>query len=635
MFASRNKTGDTQFETTNMPRPSRNKLSPWIENLILSYGSPEGDSGGSSSSGGRLKAHVIGVGQMSKSQAQGSEGPTGLLFLSDGVLQIPAILTASAWEHLQEQEDRECFTSLVNTTVCIQDCRLQFHMALEQFKCRFFLLVGELATTAAGPVKDNTPCCTTLASVRLKICKTWKAQLGPEVQDSQRSQCGFDLSELLGEWQHDCVQDVLEDVRERLMVASSRPVSPQPSTSLHISPVTSPGTCTATGWDVDRVRHKGVKSFSVPIKCLLIPEEDAQQLQTPSAVGSRTPSGLCADSEDRKRDLPQVCKNSEGARPSVDDADWQTAMPAAEEGDPDTNENSPLSAEDYMLHEDTITRMTDSDIRPLSNPWDIFPPPCETSSSSDASPQATPSNTLHLPTAAKFKPDDAAILTSTQLPVHSPNESQQTSEHSKGEHSYFPPYQKPPPSTRLPASAGSSTSTSVSPPEPFSRPSDLSPATDKQCAPTAQQNLSALDQEDTVLKDMEETIYRKCRKAKRKRSEPTPEALTTLVEEQEEEAQTSGNPPSWLFETQAGSGAEEGHKKGQTAGTTPRRSLPVHSNGRPFSYSYRVSGQNLQDFSRFRVAESLMHWAVKYLVVPKPTDNPHNGSVTSDRTEVT
>ncbi|GLD67626.1 uncharacterized protein AKAME5_001896200 [Lates japonicus] len=117
-----------------MPRPARSRLCPWIETLILSYGSEEG--GSSSTSSGRLKAHVIGVGQMSQSQAQGSEGPSGLLFLSDGVLQIPALLTASAWEHLQEQEDRECFTSLVNTTVCIQDYRLHFHMAPEQNKCR-------------------------------------------------------------------------------------------------------------------------------------------------------------------------------------------------------------------------------------------------------------------------------------------------------------------------------------------------------------------------------------------------------------------------------------------------------------------------------------------------------------------
>ncbi|GAA6224623.1 uncharacterized protein LOC108902242 [Lates japonicus] len=608
-----------------MPRPARSRLCPWIETLILSYGSEEG--GSSSTSSGRLKAHVIGVGQMSQSQAQGSEGPSGLLFLSDGVLQIPALLTASAWEHLQEQEDRECFTSLVNTTVCIQDYRLHFHMAPEQNKCRFFLSVGELATTAAGPVKDSTPCCTTLPSIRLKICKMWRTLLGQEEQDSQRSQCGFDLSELLGEWQHDCVQTVLEDVRESLMVARSYPLSPQSSTSNYTSLLTCPGGFTVTSWDVNRIRYKGVKCFSVPIKYLLLPEEDTQQLQTPPDVRSRTQSGLYAASEDRQRDCPPVCKPSETTQPSVDTADWQIATPAAAERGCDTDENSPLPVEYYVLHEDMTAQTIDGDIKLLSNPWDIFPPPCDTSSSSSASPEVTPTNTLDKPMAAEFKSDHAAILTSTQLPDHSLKESQQASEHSKGELSFFPPYQKPRHSTSPPVSAASSTSTSVTPPEPFSRRSNLLPTTDKRRNHTTQQNLLAFDKNSMILeKDMEQAIETTYRKAKRKRSKPTPEVLTTFGEEHEEEAQISLNPPSWLFDTQAGSRAEEGssHKKHQTTGTIMRQTHTVHSNGRPFSYSYRVLRQNLQDFSQFKVVESLLQWALKYLVVPKQTDNPHN-----------
>uniref|UniRef100_A0A8D0D824 Shelterin complex subunit TPP1/Est3 domain-containing protein n=1 Tax=Sander lucioperca TaxID=283035 RepID=A0A8D0D824_SANLU len=583
-----------------MHRAARGRLSPWIESLILSYGSPEGGS----SSSGRLKAHVIGVGQMSQSQAQGSEGPTGLLFLSDGVLQIPAILTASAWEHLQDQEDRESFTSLVNSTVCLQDYRLQFHMALEQTKCRFYLSVGELATTAAGPVKDNTPCSTTQPSIRLKICKTWRALLGQETQDSQKSHCGFDLSQLLGEWQHDCLQAVLDDVRERLVVGSQ-----QPSTS-------TPNSC----WCVDRLRYKGVKAFKVPMKCLLIPEEDAQQLPTPPSVGGRTTSGLSsAASEDSKRDLPQVGKPPETTQPSDDDVEWRIAEPAFVDRDQDGNENSPRPGEDSMLHEDMIPAMIDSDTQTLSNPWDIFPPPCDTSSSSDASPEATPTQSLHNPTATEFKSAHSVILTSTQLPVHSSKESRQALESSKGEHSYLPPYQKLPHSASSPVTAGSLTS--ASPTEPFTGPSNLSPATDQHHTDTAQPNHPALDQEGQILgKDTEVTVEGKYRKAKRKRSEPTPEALKALVEEEEEkEAEIGGSPPSWLFDTQAGPGAEDGssHQRGQPLGAVSRKSPSVHSDGMLFSYSYQVSGQNLQDFSRFPVAESLLHWAVKYLVVPK------------------
>lgn len=567
-----------------MPRPGGNNPSPWIEKLILGYDIEQG----TSSSIGRLKAHVIGVGQMSQSQAQGSVGPIGLLILSDGVLQIPAVLTASAWDHLQEQEDRESFSSLVNTTVRIQDYQLQFHMAMELIKCRFFLSVGELATMAAGLVKENTPCCRTVPSIRMKISETWKTLSGQDWQSLQKNQCGFDLSVLLWEWQDDYVQGVLQGVRERL-----RPVSPQPSTSA----LTHSDTFTGTSWDVDRVRYKGEKPFSVPIKCLLIPEGDAQQLPSPPKAGGRTPSRPPAASED-----------GETAQPSVDNTELQIATPAVAH-----RETSPLPEE----HEDMTSHIINSDPKLLDNPWDIFPPPGVTFSSPDASPEASPPNHP----AAKAEADRTALLTSMQPPDHSPTGSQQTSEQSKEGHSYFPPYQKPPLSANLATTSGSSTSAAVSSPDLFTRPSDLSPATDKHCTSGVQQDLSALDAE-------EEIIERRYKKAKRKRSEPTSEEDPSIVEEQAEAAQTSAIPPSWLFETQAASAAGEGssHTGSLTAPATMRRCPTVHSNGQPFSYTYQVSGHNLQDFSRFKVAESFLLWAVKYLVVPKQTDEPHTVS---------
>ncbi|KAM7002964.1 adrenocortical dysplasia protein homolog [Tautogolabrus adspersus] len=597
-----------------MSRSTRNKLSPWIESLILSYGCQDG-----SSSSGRLKAHVIGVGQMSQSQAQGSEGPTGLLFLSDGVLMIPAILTTSAWEHLQDQEERECFTSLLNHTVCIQNYTLQFHMVPEQTKCRFFLSVGELATTAAGPVKDNTPCCTTLPSVRQMICETWRTLLGQEGQESQ-SQCGFDLTELLGEWQHDCLQSVLEDVKEKLLTASY-PVNPQPSTSTFTSSLTWPDTISAASWDVDRVRYKKEKCFSVPINCLLIPEEGAQQLQTPLDVANR----LSAAFEDGSTDLPQV---RETAEPSVEDAEWRIEDPALVQVNCDARENSELHVEDNLLDEDMITRLNESEIRPLSNPWDIFPPPGDTCSSADASPEPQPHP--HVP-----------ILTSTQLPVQSSKESQQTSEqNSKVEPSELMPYQKPPSSTNYPATVGTPAPTSVSPPEPFTRPANLFPATGEPCIGVLKRNLSSLEQESHIFEeDMMETVERKCRKAKRKRSEPSEEAQTSV---QEEELQISGSPPSWLFDSTNGSGPEEdiSNPQVQTTGKVLRKTSTVHRDGKLFAYSYQVSGKNLQDLSRFNISDWLLNWAAKYLVTPKQTENPHDASATSnqassDRTEFT
>ncbi|XP_069575534.1 adrenocortical dysplasia protein homolog [Brachyistius frenatus] len=511
-----------------MPRAARSRLTPWIESLILRYGNREEEqeqekeetgkeeekkeketgketgketekeemeetgketemeetgkeTGAAASSSSQFKAHVIGVGQMSESQAQGSEGPTGLLFLSDGALQIPAVLTASAWEHLQEQEDRESFSSLVNTTVCIQDYRLCFHMAPQQIKCLFFLSVGELATTAAGPVQDNPPCCSTRPSVRRQVSETWRSLLGRE--EVRRSPCGFDLSELLGEWQHDCLQAVLEDVRDRL-----QPPSTCTSTS-------SPGR-RATGWDRDRVQYRGAERFSVAVKRLLISED----------VGGRS---------------------------------QQTAESAATE---DVYDCSPP-----LLVDDVTDRCP-------SRLWDMFPPPCVSSSSS---PETTPSVPLDR--------SAAAVLNGTQLPVQ--------------ESSFFPPYQNQP-STPAPTSTLATASSSLTPPED-------------------QQSIAAVDRQS-------EDTEGQHRKAKRKRSDPPVEGaeLSSL--------------PSWLFDSEAGGCRfEEGSGPQRAAGRRTRPSF--HGDGKLFSYCYQVTGQNLQDFSRVRVGELLLRWAVRYLVTPTET----------------
>lgn len=569
-----------------MTQSAQNSLSPWIQDLIQSYGSKDG-----SSSNGRLKAHVLGVGHMSQSQAQVCEGPTGPIFLSDGAVQIPAFLTASAWEHLQEQEDRECLTSLLNTTVSIHDYQLQFHMAQEQIKCRFFLLVEGLVTSAAGPIQEYTPCCTALPSVKQKTSETWKALQGQEEWESQKNQFGFNLSELLAEWQHGSLQDIMEEVRERLMAARSQLVSQQPSTSICDPAPVHPDTLTTTSWDVDRVNDKGIKHFSVPVKCLLIPEEVSSGRLT----------------------LPIITKHSEDTQHSVEDADWRMSKPAVKESEHHTNENPPLPEEDSMLHEDTVIGIIDSDIRPLANPWDIFPPPCVTPSSSDASPEATMIHSPHSPTTTEHP----VIITSTQLSIHSSKES-------KGEQSFFPPYQEPPPSTSLTASTASD---SVSPPEPYTRSSDLAPAADECRTHTAQPDSSTLDQESQILDMQEETVERKYRKAKRKRSEPRAEAVSTLVEDKKEEAPISGSPPSWLFETQTGPTAKKGtsHLQGQTIVMSSRKTPTCHSDSTRFSYSYKVSGQNLTDLSRFAVSGPLLQWAVKYLI-PNQNDNPQNTS---------
>ncbi|XP_074533833.1 adrenocortical dysplasia protein homolog [Halichoeres trimaculatus] len=588
-----------------MSRAGQNKLSPWIESLILNYGSPDG----SSSTRRRLKAHVIGVGQMTQSQAEGCDGPSGLLFLSDGVIQIPAVLTSSAWELLQEKEERESFNSLLNATVFIRDYQLQFYMAPEQTKCRFFLTVGELATTVAGPVKDATPCCTTLTSVRQKICVAWRALLGQESQDSQ-SQCEFNLTELLGEWEHDHLQAVLEEIRERLMTVKSHRVNPQPSTSTSIPPRIHQDTFISTGWDVDRVRFRGEKCFTVPISCLVIPEDHAQQLQTPEDVESSTPSGLLAASEDEARDLPQINE----AAGSVDDAEWRIEDPALVKVGCFANENLQQRVEDNELDVTMITRLNESVIKPLSNPWDIFPAPEDTSLSTDVSPEA-------------LEPQEQVpIFTSTQLPVQSSKESQQTSEKSsKEEQSDLVPYQNPPNSRGLSITVSASASSSASPPDQLTTQPDISPATDRL---SNEPQETQLEPEGQIFEEDIQSVKRKAETAKRKRSDPLVEVLTIL----EEEAHISGSPPSWLFDSKNSSDPEEGssHQQARTKEAALRTTPTVHSDGKLFSYSYQVSGKNQQDLSQFTISDSLLTWAVKYLVTPKQTKNSQNTATTCD-----
>lgn len=240
------------------------------------------------------------------------------------------------------------------------------------------------------------------------------------------------------------------------------------------------------------------------------------------------------------------------------DADGEAAGDAGGEEVQEAGSSSPPLLED-------VARLT---VTLPSNPWDMFSPPCV--STSDSSPDSTPS----LPPS---KPDSVAVVTSSQLPVHS----------------LLPPYQNQPASS-LPATS-SSPSAAASPSEP--------PASDGTKTPA-------------VLKSHREDAVRGIyRKPKRKRCDASPEAV-------EEEEEVSGSPPSWLFDSHPGaSGNEEGGSPKQ-AGVVPRNTPSVHSDGRPFSYTYRVSGQNLQDFSQFRVAASLLHWAVRYLLTPRPTEDP-------------
>lgn len=517
-----------------MPLAARSRLCPWIEELILSYGTEPG------TGTERLKARVVRVEQMSQSQAHNSDCPTGLLLLSDGFLLMPAVLTAAAWERLQEQEDRDSFDGLVNSTVLIKDFRVQFHMAQEQTKCRFFLSVGELAVTSAGPCGSNAPCCTTLASVRQKIWQTWRDLLDEQVQDSQSSQSGLDLSMLLGEWHQDCMLSVLKDVEERL----TNPARPHPSK--------------ATGWDVDRLRFKTEKSFSVPVKCLLIP--DVLQLQAAENAPCQAPD-VSSEPEDSQSLLDRVLP-----QPPVHHPQREQDPPVFAETEPDAADNFPPSA-DHMIGD-----LSGGSITPLSNPWDIFTPPGVSPCSSDASPGERPAQACH----------DSAAAAWTQVSVSSGTKLQ-------SQDSCLPPYQEPP-QVDLRATAGLS--------EASSR------AAQSTCGSV---QLQASAEQLPVSEETGEA------KVRRKRREPA------AVEVGGQGDHTARSPPSWLFDTQTDCGAQEEH---QHHLDLLRKTPSVHSDGRSFSYSYRVSDQNLRDLSHFQVQAAWLQWALRYLLGPEKIPGP-------------
>ncbi|KAF6718857.1 hypothetical protein FQA47_013625 [Oryzias melastigma] len=483
------------------------EVTPWIEELILSYGSSE-----KKKVSGCLTAHVVGLDKMAESLALVWDGPTEIVFLSDGQVRIPAALTTRAWKNLMEFEEREYIQGLLNNTMLIQVHQLKFHMAKELNECWFYLSIGKMCSLASGLLKEFTECCTTLSSVRMKIRQTWQACLVEENfvwGHNERV-----LSQLLEAWDQDFVDEMVEDIREKLM-AGRRPGS---------------GSRLRTSWDVDRVRYKRMERFTVPVRYLLIPEE----VEAP-AGGAAQPA--------TEVDPPQA--------------------PGCDAG-----ESPPVPEQDSPLH-DLI--LSDSDDMLLSNPWDAFPPPGVSLSSSNSSPEMTPILPECGP-AASSNPDSVAMVTSTQLPVHSD----------------LSPYQK------QPINFPSSSTTSVSPPQP--------PTSDD----TAQQNLLVLIQAD---EDNDQEHYRK---AKKKRCEVTAEPG---VLEQEE---PSGSPPSWLFDPTGTSIREEP----SNPSTEPdlRKVLDTHSDGKPFMYTYKVTGQNLQDLIQFKMPTSLLHWAVKYLVTARPKD---------------
>ncbi|XP_077568205.1 adrenocortical dysplasia protein homolog isoform X2 [Stigmatopora nigra] len=276
---------------------SRKGLYPWIESLIQSFGSEEG-----SGNNGRLKAYATSVGEMNQSLAQNVEGPKTFLFLSDGTVQIPASLSSSTWERLQEEAEMDSFTSLVHSTVSFRKYQLRFHMALDVNDCSFYLAVGDLLILSVGPEPMIIRSYLDLYSVQQKIGATWRMLL-ERTPECQNDHAVFDLSELLGEWQHEILKTVLADVRTQLM-AKSAGLRCNMSTGLPI--LVQPAEFAPTGWDIERGQDHERECFSIPIKCFLISEGRASQERRPNVESLGMDGG--AHSHLSTSESPKKCK---------------------------------------------------------------------------------------------------------------------------------------------------------------------------------------------------------------------------------------------------------------------------------------------------------------------------------------
>ncbi|KAK0132245.1 hypothetical protein N1851_032961 [Merluccius polli] len=581
---------------------SRTKLEPWIENMIISHGTEK------EMNTANLRARVTAVGPMPHSQALEVQGPPELLFLSDGVVQIPAILTDSAWEHLQEEEDRECFSSLVNTTVCLLTYSLQFHVAPEKRKSRFFLSLSKLATMAAGPVKECPPCCTTLSSVRVKICDMWKALQDPSSGHTE-SQSGIDLTELLGVWQHDCLMDLAEEVQERLTAARRSSSPPQPSTSR--DPLALPfGTHARTGWDVDRVRFKGAKPFSIPMAHLIIPDTVAPTPGPPTQPyeGSATPSGLIPPSGDQPvvNSMPAAQPHASTSGHSAKPQDVARAGRGFEE----TRSPPPF----FEVREAMLLEDMDHD---TSNPWDRFPPPSKMFCTSSCSEMSNSCAGSRLECE-----EEMVAVTGTQAPLggldHDVSTAATSVESSKGHQSFLPPYQNPAP---LHALRFTPTSSRSSPPDSMAQAEPIAVQSSREKTPRlVKEKADVCSKKEPQDASGEVVPTTSSAGVKRKRPEHHHHPPGTAAgPEQEGVPWVDLSPPSWLFESQPGPIPEAGRSSQQAGVAAGGASKPpaVHSDGSRFSYHYKVSWKNTQDLSRFKVADDRLHWAVKYLVTPK------------------
>ncbi|XP_052458015.1 adrenocortical dysplasia protein homolog isoform X3 [Carassius gibelio] len=231
----------------NPPKIKRRRmaeLEPWIEKLIQNYGQSQSET--------TVKANVVGVCDISDSQRM-EHTDVCMLFMSDGSAVIPAVLSDAAWERLQDFEEMESFTGLHNAIVYVRSFELKFDMNPDLASCQFYLKVNQMNTICIASKHQHPPSCTTLASVRDQIIKTWRSCR----EGSVSSASGVSLSSLLDVWHNDIIINIVNDATEKITMSATY----------------CPSVATPTHWHRERLHWRGQEQFIVPVPFLLIPEE--------------------------------------------------------------------------------------------------------------------------------------------------------------------------------------------------------------------------------------------------------------------------------------------------------------------------------------------------------------------------
>ncbi|XP_066504006.1 adrenocortical dysplasia protein homolog isoform X2 [Hoplias malabaricus] len=477
---------------------------PWVELLVQNYGQKQRDIS--------LRAHV--VSNLTDSM-QMDESSVCMLFLSDGTVFIPAVLSTAAWERLQDLEEREDFSGLDNTTVSVRKFQLNFYMDTELTSCQFYLTVDQIISIGRVTKHYHPPSCTTLPSVKQQILKTWRSLMKECSANSMNSQSGITLSCLMGAWHNDIIMDMLNDA----IVKITTPIEYHPCVA------------TPTHWHRERLRYRGEVCFSAPVSHLLIPEEHRELLTADpgASSGSETQSGLVPPHIDTEIKHPITAPDQK-----------RDLLTVAIDGSSDLE----LPTLDHTRPEICCSRGEESGEG--TSPWDIFCPAPDLlgtpSSSSETSMECLSQDSETLLTKAPQVP----MATSTQA---------QSSNHSMDEklRSGFTPYQRPHPYL---------------------------------------QNSISLSEKNTTDQSHEE-----------------------------QQGQLSVSPPTWVTKnvalcTQDISPMDIGLKSPPTVSPSAKKE---HTDGSGFYYIYEPCPQVVSAFSKYRVPEQLMQWAVTYLGTPEHT----------------